>query len=339
MDDQSLLLEMTTKKVTFGYRFPDIPDHLEYEDELPSSLAVDPNDQPIEHLRGITIAEIDKIWHSHSDACWSLVIRLGIDYCVECEKPATKIVQHPWTQFKAANPMVGALVTPVCGEACQKQAFYRVRENWTEDMRQWVEDLRRWTEGEPEEGPTHAPGTKMKDVKFTFIFPTGQQSLVYTHPLPARLCANADDKNNKQVQRALQEELRHVSRIRETECEDTLRGIACDVCGASGRHIMQMPLASLNMPVPIVGVTVLPVCGQPKCATAIRQGTEKTMQDMRKLFSPMYGQHSPVLTMLRCDSCGDWGKMRKCQRCHKVAYCDRECQRAAWSTHKAVCTA
>ena len=71
------------------------------------------------------------------------------------------------------------------------------------DLRQWVEDLRRWTEGEPEEGPTHAPGTRMKDVNFTFIFPTGQQNLVYTHPVPARLCANADDKNNKQVQRTL----------------------------------------------------------------------------------------------------------------------------------------
>ena len=42
LDDQPLLLEMTTTKVTFGYRFSGTPDHLEYEDEFPSSLAVDP---------------------------------------------------------------------------------------------------------------------------------------------------------------------------------------------------------------------------------------------------------------------------------------------------------
>lgn len=196
------------------------------------------------------------------------------------------------------------------GEVCQKQAFYRVRENWTENMQEWLEDLRRWTAGEPEEGPTHAPGTRMKDVRFTFIFPTGQQNLVYTHRLPARLCANSDDKNNKEVQRALQEEWRHVSNIHRTECEDTLRGIGCDVRGAPGRHIIQMPLPSLNMPAPIVGVTVVPVCGKPECATATRQGTENTMQDMMNLFSSVFGQHSPALSMLRCDSCGDWGKVK-----------------------------
>lgn len=110
---------MATQTIVFGYRFPSIPEHC---DEFQTHLAVDPNDQPIKYLRGITIAEIDKHWHSHSEAYWSLVIRSGINHCVECDKGAIRIVQHPWTQFKAANPTVGALVTPVCEDACVRKA-------------------------------------------------------------------------------------------------------------------------------------------------------------------------------------------------------------------------
>lgn len=240
---------MATQKVIFSYRFPGIPDHLEYEDAFPSYLAVDPNDQPETYLQGVTIAEIDKIWHSHSEDCWALVIREGIDYCVECEKRAIRIVQHPFSQFKAPKPLVGALVTPVCGDACHHKAFDNVRANWMENARAWVEE-------DAEDGPAHAPGTKMKDVRFTFIFYGGQRNLVYTHPLPFRLCANADDKNNRAVQRALQDELRHISRVHAAECEDILKGSACDECGAPSSHIVQVPLPVLNMPVPTVGVTV-----------------------------------------------------------------------------------
>ncbi|KAL9068832.1 MAG: hypothetical protein Q9161_005919 [Pseudevernia consocians] len=155
--------------------------------------------------------------------------------------------------------MVGALVTPVCGEKCHHKAFDRVRANWMENMRMWME-------GKLDYGPTHAPGTKLRDVRFSFIFPTGQRNLVYTHPLPARLCANADDKNNKEVQRALQVELRHVSRIHAAECEETLEAAPCEECGAASSHIMQIPLPVLNMPVPTVGVTVTPVCEKADCA-------------------------------------------------------------------------
>ena len=228
--------------------------------------------------------------------------------------------------------MVGALVTPVCGEKCHHKAFDRVRANWMENMRMWME-------GKLDYGPTHAPGTKMRDVRFSFIFPTGQRNLVYTHPLPARLCANADDKNNKEVQRALQIELRHVSRIHAAECEETLEAAPCEECGAARSHIMQIPLPVLNMPVPTVGVTVTPVCEKADCAGAIRGSVTSTMQDMRKMFSGSFGQHTPELSTMRCDFCGEWGKPKECQRCRKVAYCYRECQRAGWKKHKAVCTA
>ena len=223
-------------------------------------------------------------------------------------------------------------MTPVCGEVCHHKAFESVRGNWIENMRAWME-------GNSEDRPTHAPGTKMRDVRFTFIFPTGQRNLVYTHALPARLCANADDKDNKAVQRDIKDEMRHISRLHAAECEEVLYVFACETCGAPGKHIIQMPLPVLNMPVPTVGVSVMPVCGKPGCATEIQDSTAATMQEMRDIFSPMYGQHSPALSMLRCDSCGEWGKLKKCQGCGKVAYCDKECQRAAWKRHKTVCRA
>ena len=96
----------------FGYRFSGIPDIVEQEDEFPASnLAVDPNDQPIKYLRGATIAEINKIQLSHSDACWALIIPTGIDYCVECEERARRIVQHPWTELSILQVFRCCVVT------------------------------------------------------------------------------------------------------------------------------------------------------------------------------------------------------------------------------------
>ncbi|CAF9943319.1 MAG: hypothetical protein ALECFALPRED_011025 [Alectoria fallacina] len=172
--------------------------------------------------------------------------------------------------------------------------------------------MRTWVEEETEEGPAQAPGTKMRDVRFTSIFPAGQPSLLYTHALPARLCANADDKNNKAVQRALQDELRHISKMYATECEDTLEGAPCNACGALGIQIMQMPLPALNMPAPTVGVTVMPVCGKPECATAIRETERQKRCRIRWEYSVVC--LAGILPCCRCCAvarAGTGGKMKE----------------------------
>lgn len=38
-----------------------------------------------------------------------------------------------------------------------------------------------------------------------------------------------------------------------------------------------------------------------------------------------------------CGKCGKGGKNKQCARCHKVAYCSRECQRLHWKVHKSSC--
>jgi uncharacterized C2H2 Zn-finger protein len=36
-----------------------------------------------------------------------------------------------------------------------------------------------------------------------------------------------------------------------------------------------------------------------------------------------------------CDAAG--GNLLRCGRCKKVSYCSKECQRAAWKSHKKKC--
>ena len=60
-----------------------------------------------------------------------------------------------------------------------------------------------------------------------FIIPNGQRNFVCAHPLPARLCTKFSDKNDKSVRRAFRARSRLFPRTNATECEDTLRGIAC----------------------------------------------------------------------------------------------------------------
>jgi hypothetical protein len=46
--------------------------------------------------------------------------------------------------------------------------------------------------------------------------------------------------------------------------------------------------------------------------------------------------------LVRAQLCGHCGKqkhdLKKCSRCMKVAYCDRDCQKADYSKHKTTCT-
>ena len=48
----------------------------------------------------------------------------------------------------------------------------------------------------------------------------------------------------------------------------------------------------------------------------------------------------PSADQNKCSFCGNYsGVLKKCSRCHSVQYCNRECQKKHWSSHKAVCHA
>lgn len=38
-----------------------------------------------------------------------------------------------------------------------------------------------------------------------------------------------------------------------------------------------------------------------------------------------------------CATCGEENATKKCSKCKQVQYCDRECQRLHWFTHKKEC--
>ena len=46
-----------------------------------------------------------------------------------------------------------------------------------------------------------------------------------------------------------------------------------------------------------------------------------------------------VIVHRSCSACGLMGTVRACGRCHATKYCNTECQRVHWPTHKAVCKA
>uniref|UniRef100_A0A6E8VKF3 MYND-type domain-containing protein n=1 Tax=Anopheles coluzzii TaxID=1518534 RepID=A0A6E8VKF3_ANOCL len=50
------------------------------------------------------------------------------------------------------------------------------------------------------------------------------------------------------------------------------------------------------------------------------------------------GQRGFQDTITYCSSCGEEKPDKKCSKCKEVQYCDRECQRLHWFTHKKVCS-
>ncbi|XP_053674817.1 ankyrin repeat and MYND domain-containing protein 2 [Anopheles nili] len=50
------------------------------------------------------------------------------------------------------------------------------------------------------------------------------------------------------------------------------------------------------------------------------------------------GQRGFQDTITFCSSCGEEKPDKKCSKCREVQYCDRQCQRLHWFTHKKVCS-
>ena len=68
-----------------------------------------------------------------------------------------------------------------------------------------------------------------------------------------------------------------------------------------------------------------PKVGRPR----LRSRTERLAEKNSKV---------PGVTLYKCRGCGKKeSKMLRCSRCKSVYYCNTECQRAHWPSHKKIC--
>jgi len=67
---------------------------------------------------------------------------------------------------------------------------------------------------------------------------------------------------------------------------------------------------------------------------AARTADRMTMAFKQVVCSPAA---APTLDQTRCCLCWAPDAPRRCARCHRSRYCDRECQKLDWSHHKLVC--
>ena len=174
-----------------------------------------------------------------------------------------------------------------------------------------------------------------RDVTFRYMFPGTTEFLQYSHPFPKHLCVRPQDQPSKELHDAAYDEVSRIGNEHLDECK-TLSEETCEECGVIADDLLRTPvLSTIDGPKPFVGVMVTPVCGKQQCARKIVGGVMGTMESFGYVGQ---GLHDPKVEWKhRCGYCRDWGNVKACRGCQEVAYCGKECQKAAWKTHKSSC--
>lgn len=174
-----------------------------------------------------------------------------------------------------------------------------------------------------------------RDVIFRYMFPGQLKFLQYSHPFPKHLCVRPQDQSSKELVHAAYDEISRIGEEHVDECKEISED-TCEECGAAAKDMLRTPLLStIDAPQPFVGVMVTPVCEKEQCARKIVGRVLGTMQSFGYMGQ---GHHDPKVEWRhRCGHCRDWGQVKICRGCQKVAYCGKGCQKAAWKAHKPVC--
>ncbi|KAF4512820.1 hypothetical protein G6O67_000158 [Ophiocordyceps sinensis] len=116
-------------------------------------------------------------------------------------------------------------------------------------------------------------------------------------------------------------------------------GAICECCGRSATDILQSPISLLHTDEARIIVWVIPLCGRGQCEVETRQEMQQMMEEMRQ----EHGAHDESLGRAACTEvalckvCGTTADVRRSGRCHAVAYCGKEHQKADWKVHKKAC--
>ena len=111
-----------------------------------------------------------------------------------------------------------------------------------------------------------------------------------------------------------------------------------------GQSMTSRPTSSSNGPAgddSSVNVSVRPVStGHPQQVLDSSPATEHPVRDGTKTKKHSNEHKTLWVTIFKCFQCGKHGhNLPKCRQCSQAYYCNADCQRKHWKTHKPVCRA
>lgn len=122
----------------------------------------------------------------------------------------------------------------------------------------------------------------------------------------------------------------------------------CKECDEPAKYLMHTPTTQWEEDPPLIlDFSVTPSCGKQECFHKSKSSTLNMFADLNKLMRRVKektGEEIPTRapgemsrSCLKCGKIANSNELRKCSRCKRVYYCDKECQRKSWKKHKKDC--
>lgn len=128
----------------------------------------------------------------------------------------------------------------------------------------------------------------------------------------------------------------------------------CKECGKPATEVLQCPTTNWTEDPPIIqDIAVTTLCGKEDCIRKAQGSVLDLFADMSKLLKtvketvkektgldvPSVDPEESARICFQCGNVDSEKKLRKCSRCKRTYFCDKECQQKAWKRHKKDCRA
>ena len=157
-------------------------------------------------------------------------------------------------------------------------------------------------------------------------------TIEHTHPVPTFLCTpTPSQRTSKQYHNAFVDVVTVVNAEHHEECMSRIT-TPCVECGRPAKDALKSPMSYLHLAEPMVIVHVTQVCGDKKCEFE----TRKNLHNLQKNIQQEGAKPTGLYGDMSCEICQK-PKAKRCAGCGKVAYCNKDCQKAGWKSHKRHC--